>query len=143
MPYKLKVTGKGSNILLSEKYVTRVLFDSDIPSDSNARAADCGFGIKVWGKILFKLPAGGDPTLKLVQWSQVPLDNADCYRRCEAEIISAGQTVRQYTLTDAFVVEYSEKQDVAAGVGIFYLHVRQKKNENERMTISGGFSAEQ
>jgi len=142
MANRLKVTGKGSSISLGEKSVTRVLFDSDIPQDSNARATDYGLGIKVWGKILFDLAAGGDQTLKLAKWSQIPSYNADCYRHLEAKVISAGQTVRQYTLTDAFVVEYNEELNADTGVGTFYLHARQKKDENERVTVNGGFGAE-
>jgi len=141
MANKLTVTGKGSSAVLGEKHVTRLLFDSETPHDSNARATDYGLGIKVWGKILFDLAAGGDPTLELAKWSQVPSHSADSYRLVEAEHISAAQVVRKYTLTDAFVVEYSEKLDVDTGVGTFYLHVRQKKDENEKVAIAGGFGA--
>jgi len=139
MANKLTVTGKGSTAFLGEKAVTRILFDSDTPHDSNARATDYGLGLKVWGKILFDLTAGGDPTLELTKWSQVPSHSPDCYRMVEAEIISAGQVVRKFTLTDAFVVEYSEQLDVESGVGTFYLHARQKKDENEKVMINGGF----
>ena len=142
MANKLIVTGKGSNISLGEKAVTRVFFDSDTAHDSNARASDYGLGLKVWGKILFDLESGGDPTLELAKWSQVPSYSADCYRRVEAEVISAGQTVRQYTLPHAFVVEYSEELNVETGVGTFYLHARQKRDENEKVMINGGFGAE-
>jgi len=139
MANKLVVTGKGSSISLGEKHVTRLLFDSETPQDSNARATDYGLGIKVWGKILFDLAAGGDQTLGLAKWSQVPAESGDSYRLVEAEHISASQVVRKYTLTDAFVVEYSEKMDVETGVGTFYLHVRQKKDENAKVAINGGF----
>lgn len=142
MANKVKITGKGVSISLEEKHVTRMLFDSDIPHDSNARASDLGIGIKVWGKILFNTKAGGDPTVELAKWSQIPSYHGDCYRRLEAEVISAGQTVRRYIMADAFVVEYSEKLNVDTGVGTFYLHARQKKDENERVSIDGGFSAE-
>jgi len=142
MANRLKVTGKGSSISLGEKAVTRVLFDSDIAQDSNARATDYGLGMRIWGKILFDLAAGGDQTLELAKWSQVPSYNADCYRLLEAKVISAGQTVRQYTLPQAFIVEYSEEINADTGVGTFYLHARQKKDENEKVGINGGFGAE-
>jgi len=142
MANRLKITGKGSSISLGEKSVTRVLFDSETPKDSNARATDYGLGIKIWGKILFDLVSGGDPTLELAKWSQVPSYSVDCYRNLEAKVISAGQTVRQYALTEAFVVEYSEELNADTGVGTFYLHARQKKDENDRVAINGGFGAE-
>ena len=143
MANRLKVTGRGSSVSLGEKHVTWIFYDSDIAPDSNARATDYGLGIKIWGKILFDLEANGDPTLELAKWSQIPSYNADCYRRLEAEVISAGQIVRQYTLTDAFIVEYREELTAVSGVGTFYLHARQKKDENEKVTINGGFSAGQ
>ena len=141
MANKLTVTGKGSSAFLGEKSVSRVSFDSETPQDSNARATDYGLGIKVWGKIWFDLTAGGDPSLELAKWSQIPSYNPDCYRQVEAEVVSAGQVVRKFTLTDAFVVEYSEQLDVETGVGTFYLHARQKKDENEKVAIDGGFGA--
>ena len=142
MANKLTVTGKGSIASLGEKSVTRLLFDSETPRDSNARATDYGLGVKVWGKILFDLQAGGDPTLELAKWSQVPSHSSDSYRLVEAEVISASQVVRKYVLPDAFVVEYQEELDVETGVGTFYLHARQKKDENAKVAIDGGFGAE-
>jgi len=137
MANSIKITGNGSSISLGEKSVARVLFDSDTPHDSNARATDYVLGMKVWGKILFDIPVSDDPTLELAKWSQVPYSKADCYRRVDTEVIHAGQTVREYTLTDAFVVEYSEEMNVEMGADTFYLYVRQKKDENERVTING------
>jgi len=142
MVNKVKVTGNGLSISLGERSVTQVDFNSDIPHDSNARATDYGLGIKIWGRILFDLPSGDDPTIELAKWSQVPSRNADCYRRVEAEVIHADQIARQYTLTDAFVVEYIEELNVEPGVDTFYLHARQKKDENERVTINGGLDAD-
>lgn len=118
-------------------------FDSISPSDSNARATDFGLTVKVWGKMLYKLGGGGnDPTLGLTQWSQVPSERPDCYRNAEITVISAGQVVRQFTLPDAFVMEYSEEVDDESGVGTFYIHMKQKKDENAAARIEGGFGGE-
>ena len=129
------------SISLGEKSVTRVYFDSDIPHGSNARATDYGLGMKIWGNILYGLPSGGDPALEIAKWSQVPSCDPGCYRRVEAEVTYEGQTVRRYTLTDAFVLEYSEELNVEPGVDTFYLHARQKKDENEQVAIDGGLVA--
>ncbi len=48
--------------------------------------------------------------------------------------------MRQITLPNAFVMEYSEEQDDESGVGTFYLHVKQKKDLTDKTTIEGGFS---
>ena len=139
MAHIVKVTGNASSISLRGKSVTRVLFDSDTPHDSNARATDCGLGMIIWGNILLGPQASDDPTLELAKWSQVPSSNADCYRRVEAEVIHAGQTVRRYTLTDAFVVYYNEEFDDEAGEGTFTLMIRQKKDQLGQVAVNGGF----
>ena len=67
-------------------------------------------------------------------------DSADCYRKVQVDVVAAGQVVRQFTLPNAFVMEYSEEQDDETGVGTFYLHVKQKKDLTDQTTIEGGFS---
>ena len=57
-------------------------------------------------------------------------------------MISASQVVRQITLPNAFVMEYSESLDDKTGVGEFYLHVKQKKDKTTDTAIEGGFSGE-
>lgn len=81
-----------------------------------------------------------DATLNLAQWSVVPSDSADCYRNVKVDVVAAGQIVRQITLPNAFVVEYTEELDDETGVGTFYLHVKQKKDLTELTAIEGGFT---
>ena len=118
-------------------------FQSASSADSNARATDFGLTVKVWGKMLYKLGGeGSDPTLGLAQWSQVPSERADCYRSAEITVVSASQVVRQFTLPNAFVMEYTEEMDDESGVGTFYIHMKQKKDENGATQIEGGFGGE-
>lgn len=77
--------------------------------------------------------------MNLAKWSVVPSDSADCYRKVTVEVVAAGQIVRQITLPNAFVMEYSEELDDEARVGIFYLHVKQKKDLTDTVAIEGGF----
>ena len=143
MGFRMKITGGPEEIAFDERSITKVDFDSISPSDSNARATDFGLTVKVWGKMLYKLGGGGnDPTLGLTQWSQVPSERPDCYRNAEITVISTGQVVRQFTLPDAFVMEYSEEVDDESGVGTFYIHMKQKKDENAAARIEGGFGGE-
>ena len=143
MGFRMKITGGPEEIAFDERSITKVDFDSISPSDSNARATDFGLTVKVWGKMLYKLGGGGnDPTLGLTQWSQVPSERPDCYRNAEITVISAGQVVRRFTLPDAFVMEYSEEVDDESGVGTFYIHMKQKKDEIAAARIEGGFGGE-
>ncbi|OUP07866.1 hypothetical protein [Anaeromassilibacillus sp. An200] len=141
MGFRLQIDGAGP-VKLTERAITKVTFGSEIPEDSNARATDNGASIRIWGKLLFSL--GGeeqDSTLNLAQWSLVPSESADSYRTVQVDVVSASQIVRRVTLPNAFVVEYSEALDDESGVGSFYLHVKQKKDQTDKVTIDGEFSA--
>ncbi len=143
MGFRMKITGGPEEIAFDERSITKVDFDSISPADSNARATDFGLTVKVWGKMLYKLGGeGSDPTLGLAKWSQAPSERADCYRNAEITVISASQVVRQFTLPNAFVMEYSEEVDDESGVGVFYIHMKQKKDENAAARIEGGFGGE-
>ena len=141
MGFRLEIDGAGP-VKLTERAITKVVFDSEIPQDSNARATDNGAALKIWGKLLFSL--GGqeqDSTLNLAQWSLVTSESADSYRTVKVDVISASQVVRQITLPNAFVMEYREELDDETGVGSFYLHVKQKKDQTSKVAIDGEFSA--
>lgn len=143
MGFRMNITGGAEPITFDERSLIKVDFSSASAKDSNARATDYGLSIKAWGKMLYKLGGeGSDPTLELAKWSQVPSEKADCYRNAEITVVSAGQVVRQFTFTDAFVVEYSEEVDDESGVGTFYINMKQKKDENAVAKIEGGFSGE-
>ena len=141
MGFRLNVSGGAEQIDLDEKSIKNVIFTSESPADSNARATDFGVSMKVWGKMLYKLGGeGSDGTIELSKWSVVPSEKADCYRDAVVEVISAGQVVRKYEVPNAFIMEYSEEMDDETGVGTFYLHVKQKKDENDKVKIEGGYA---
>lgn len=143
MGFRLKITGGPEEISFDERSIIKADFNSVSPDDSNARATDFSLNVKVWGKMLYKLGGeGADATLALAQWSQVPSEKPDCYRNAQITVVSAGQIVRQFTLPDAFVMEYSEEVDDESGVGTFYIHMKQKKDENQAAKIEGGFGGE-
>ena len=125
-----------------ERSITNMEFLSESPKDSNAKATDYGLGVKVWGKVLYTVGSDFDDVLKLAKWSQIPSENADCYRSAEITVVSAGQVVRKYVIPNAFVVEYSENADDVKGTGEFYIHIRQKKDQNQSVLVEGGYSGE-
>jgi hypothetical protein len=143
MGHRLTVTSPSSEYKFDERAITKVTFGSDTPQESNARATDYGLSVKVYGKMLFDLTAAvADPTLGLAQWSLVPSHKIESYRKFEIDVLSASQIVRKFTLPQAFVMEYTEELDDETGVGTFYLHVKQKKDENEHVKIDGGFASD-
>jgi hypothetical protein len=139
MGFRVKVEGAESIDLNIESLLT-VEFKTDTPDDSNARSTDLGTSLMITGKIL--TPVGGeaaDSTIKLAQWSLVPAEKADCYRNVKVDVISASQVVRQFTLPNAFVVDYEEEYGDVEGVGTFKLYVKQKKDKTAAVKFEGGF----
>lgn len=140
MGFRLTVSGGAENISLDERSIQKVVFKSDSATDSNARATDFGISMQITGKMLFKVGGDGDDgTLGLSKWSQVPSELADCYRNAQIEVISASQVVRKFIVPNAFIMEYEEHLDDETGVGTFYLHMKQKKDENSAVKIEGGY----
>lgn len=140
MGFRVKVEGAES-IDLNIESIETVEFKTDTPDDSNARSTDLGTTLVVTGKIL--TPVNGeaaDNTIKLAQWSLVPAEKADCYRKVTIDVISASQVVRQFTLPNAFVVNYEEEYGDVEGIGTFKLFVKQKKDKTADVKFEGGFA---
>lgn len=143
MGFTLKVTGGSETINLDEKSIKTVCFQSNSSEDSNARATDFGISVTITGKMRYdENGEAADDTLALEKWSHVPSEKADCYRNAELQVIAAGQIVRKYTIPNAFVMEYSEELDDETGVGTFVLNIKQKKDENDKVKIEGGYAGE-
>ncbi len=140
MGFTLKVEGP-NEISLGTASITGVKFGADIPLDSNARSTDLGSTLTITGKILTAVD--GDPfdaTKQIGQWSLVPAEKSDCYRKAVVEVIAASQVVRKYTFPNAFVVDYQEDYGDAEGVGTFTLIIKQKKDKMAQVAVEGGYS---
>lgn len=114
------------------------------PGGGNARSTDYGVGVKIWGRINFSGTGDSweDKSVKLAEWALLPSDSKDAYKKVSVIVVDGGHTVRKYTYDKAFVVEYSEELDDEAGMGHFYIHIRQKKDWNKTVKVEGGFAFE-
>lgn len=138
MGFILKVDGIAD---LGVETIQSVNFSVDTPKDSNARTTDVAVTLKVTGKILTLLDGGTEATKDLALWSMVSAEQADCYRKVVLKTTAAGTVVREYTLPNAFVVDYKEVYGDTEGVGRFELIVKQKKDKIKTTTITGGYGA--
>lgn len=139
MGFRVKVTG-GEDVELNEDILTAVQFLSDTPENSNARSTDLSAALKIEGKINFSLGAEAeDGTVKLATWALMASDQANCYRKVEVKVVSGGQTVRQYTYPNAFVMGYTEELSDEEGVGTFTLLLKQKQDLIEKLELKGNF----
>lgn len=144
MGFRIKIEGGAETIELGLQSITQVKFETDTPNDSNARSTDVGMALLISGKILTAVDGDeADATLKLAQWSLVPAEKADCYRKVTVEVVAAEQVVREIYLANAFVVDFKEKYGDTEGVGTFTLLVRQKKDKNSLVQYKGGFTVQQ
>jgi len=117
-------------------------FTTDIPKDSDARTAEVGTTLVVTGKILTAVD--GDPfdsTRQMALWSAVPAKKADCYRSVNLKNVRGNIVVRDYTIPNAFVVDYVESFGKEEGVGTFTLTIKQKKDRIEHVLVAGGFAS--
>ena len=126
---------------LGVETIKTVDFSVDTPKDSNARTTDVSVTMKVTGKILTMLDDGTESTVDLAKWAMIPAEEADCYRNVNLMVTAAGQVVREYTLPNAFVVDYKELYGDTEGVGTFELIIRQKKDKIPTTTVNGGYAS--
>jgi hypothetical protein len=135
-----RLTIKGSEeIKLEETDMETVVYMTDSPDGSNAKATDYGCMLTVTGKILKEKAA---ETLKLGKWSLVPAEKADAYRDVVLQVVAEGQVVREIKLPNAFVVDYTEDYGHQEGIGEFKVILKQKKDFNSKVQVLGGYSAE-
>lgn len=140
MGFRMKVSGQGNEMSLTEKQVKTVEFGMLTPADSNARSTDLGAEMVITGKIIPSIgSAEGESAIDLHKWSLVPAEQAACYRNAEIDVVSAGMIVRRLKLPNAFVVKYEEDFSDTEGNGTFYLHIRQKKDKIANVGVEGGF----
>ena len=162
MGFRLTVSGGGKDIKFGEDALVDLRFLSESPhgqqsnqrreglevrsakfidmGSGNARATDFGMGVEIKGRINFSLGAElEDATVAMAEWSLMPSDRAEAYRKAVVQVVSAGQVVREYTLPNAFIVTYSEELDDESGVGEFVVQLRQKKDCNPKVELKGGF----
>lgn len=121
-----------------EKRVESFRFVAAVPEDSNARTSDLSATVEIKGRIV-RDSEGKEPALQLEEWSRVSATGENCYRNMTIIVVSESKAVRQYILPNAFVVDYTEEFDIQEGIGHFTLIARQKKDNLEKIDISGGF----
>lgn len=129
------------SIKLGVDTIQTVDFSIDTPQDSDARTTDVSVTMTVKGKVLTMVDDGTEGTVDLALWSMLSSEKAECYKKVTVSVTAAGQVVREYTLPNAFVVDYAEQYGDTEGVGTFELVVRQKKNAITATAVTGGYAS--
>ena len=94
------------SIKLGVDTIQTVDFAIDTPKDSDARTTDVSVTMTITGKVLTMVDDGTEGTVDLALWSMISAETADCYKKVTVSVTAAGQVVREYSLPNAFVVDY-------------------------------------
>ena len=137
--FTITVTG-AETFTIPKECIESAKFTTNIPKDCEACSSEVSKTLIIKGHILTSLD--GDPfdsTRHMALWSAVPSGLADCYRNVRLTHVLYGIAVREYTLPNAFVVDYNESFNDKAGEGTFTLMIKQKKDQIENVAVHGGF----
>jgi|LSQX01.1.fsa_nt_gb hypothetical protein len=140
MAFKVKVTsaskgGDGVSFELSDKVVTSVRYKTDTPDDENSRSNDVNASLVITGRLL---QDQDEETKKMAMWT---LKKDLPYKNVVAQHIASKVVMREYTFTQAFVVDYVEEFSENEGNGKFTLVLKQEKSYIDQVKIEGGYGA--
>jgi hypothetical protein len=134
--YTLKIEG-GENIELKEGDINSIEFKVDSPNDADAKSNKIGIIIEASGKII--QGKNETETKKLATWALVPSGGNDVQRKVTVELVKSNKVIRQYCLSHAFVIDYSEMIG-ENGAGVFNLMIKQNRNiTGSKVTVEGGY----
>jgi hypothetical protein len=137
--FTVKVTpasdgGGGDSFELDQNVVKSVTYKTDTPDDSNARSHDVGCIMIITGEFV---QAAEENTKKMAKWT---LEKDTPYKNVVVKsVATSGTTIREYTFTCAFVVDYTEEFADVSGHGTFTLVIKQRKDKNDEVKIEGGY----
>ena len=138
MAYKFKIEGVHSANLPQEN-VKSFKSHTETPRTNDGRGTDTAVTMTLSGPVRSVDEAAiADETINLARWA-TEYDEAKAYSVATATAEASGQVLRNDVYPNAFVVSYSEKFDVAAGVGTFNMILRQKKDLLENIQNTGGY----
>jgi len=140
MAYKFRMDGFHSANLPREN-VKSFKAHTETPRTNDGRGTDTAVTMTMNGPIRSTdAVAIEDQTINLARWA-TEYDDAKAYSAATATAVASGQVIRNDVYPYAFVVCYSEKFDISAGVGTYNIVLRQKKDLLEAIVNTGGYIA--
>ena len=126
------------DVELEETVVESVEFSVLSPENVDAKGAITCASLKITGKIL---NTSGENTFNLAKWAADDIHNGYEYKNVVAKYIHDATVLREYTLPNAFAVDYSEEYGDTNGTGRFTLVVNQKMQYLKDTQVNGGYGA--
>jgi len=138
MAYKFEMKGVHSADLPREN-VKSFKLHTETPRTNDGRGTDTAVTMTLSGPVRsVDENAITDETINLARWA-TEYDDAKAYSVATATAVASGQVLRSSVYPSAFVVSYSEKFDIASGVGTYEIVVRQKKDLLAAIENNGGY----
>ena len=105
----------------------------DTPNDSDARSNIVSNLIEISGRV-----GTVEKTIDLYNWSLLPSSDSKAYRNVKVTVIESNAIPKRVLeFPDAFVVDYYESYSRSSGEGTFNLYLKQKKDKNSSVKVSG------
>ena len=138
MAYKFKLEGVHSANLPQEN-VKSFVAHTFTPRTNDGRGTDTAVTMTLSGPIRsVDEDTIADETINIAKWA-TEYDEAKAYSKATATAEASGQVLRNDVYPNAFIVSFSEKFDIGAGVGTYTAVLRQKKDLLEGIENTGGY----
>lgn len=134
MGFRVKI----GDVELDDKVVESAEFIVNSPENVDAKGSISNISLKITGKIL---NTSGEKTVDLATWATDDVHNGYEYKNVTVQYVHDEMIIREYTLPNAFAVDYSEEYGDHDGNGTFMLLVNQKHQYLEDTTVNGGYGA--
>lgn len=122
-------------VTLDDKVVTGVEFTVLSPEDVDAKGVITCANITVTGNILNE----EDKTSELASWAADDVQTGYEYKNVSVKYKHDKVTVREYTLPNAFVVDYKETFGDHDGNGTFEISMNQQRQKLDMTEVNGGY----
>jgi len=115
--------------------VTKVMFSSATPDNSDARSSSIGVSLTITGRVAYDADKlfMKDSTKAIAEWSTKKPDSPDTYKEVTVIFNHTGAK-RKYVLSHAFVVSFTEQYEDQNG--FFELVVKQKKDRLDEDSVT-------
>lgn len=141
--FKVEKINSKEEIFIGINKIVSAEFKFDSPNDSETKSSKMSAVLTIKGKIQEDIFT---ETKKILEWSLLPSSDKNVYRKVifksMASVSAITRIVREYTFTNAFIVDYKEEYP-ENNEGIFELIIKQRQDRFNEIEIKGDYSEEE
>lgn len=122
-----------------KEYIKKAEFIFDSPDDSEEKSSRMQAQLTIFGKLEEETV---ETAREMALWALKTSGETGVYRKIIFKSVAEGKVYREYSFSNAFVVDYSENYP-EEGSGEFVLKIKQKRDKFNEITIEGDFEFEE